>query len=124
MTNSTLMLRQIHKNFIQNGRVSSQAFRPTPKDKNLLSVYNGDEIQPKDAFTHYTEILGMSSCGVLAVTWKECDSCGLPVVKDPEPFKEHCVIDFTASSSSKRRKQSGLLRNFAVTRGWLYTVNT
>ncbi len=71
MTDSTLMLRQIHKNFIQNGRVSSQAFRPTPKDKNLLSVYNGDAIQAKDAFTHYTEILDMSSCEIMAVTGNE-----------------------------------------------------
>ena len=38
----TLFLRQIHPTFVQNGRPTSQAFRPTPKDENQLSVYNGE----------------------------------------------------------------------------------
>ena len=42
MTPDTLLLRQIHPGFIQGGRVTSQAFRPTPKDEFLLSVDNGD----------------------------------------------------------------------------------
>jgi hypothetical protein len=38
MTPETLLLRQIHPSFVQAGRVTSQAFRPTPKDGSLLSI--------------------------------------------------------------------------------------
>jgi hypothetical protein len=44
MTEATLLLRQVHPSFIQHGRVTSQVFRPTLKDKRLLSVYDGDLI--------------------------------------------------------------------------------
>ena len=47
MTGTTLLLRQIHPSFVQDGRVTSQAFRPTPKDESLLSVYDGDQITPE-----------------------------------------------------------------------------
>ena len=120
MTGATNLLRQIHQSFIQNGRVSSQAFRPTPKDSYLLSVYNGDDISPQDAFKHYTMTLALGSCRVLAVTQAECDGCHLPVRSDPAPFKEHCVIDFSKMSDSQRRKTSGRLRNYAIARDWLY----
>lgn len=42
MTPDTLLLHQIHPSFIQYGRVTSQAFRPTPKDEGFLSVDDGD----------------------------------------------------------------------------------
>lgn len=54
MTGDTLMLRQIHPNFIQNGRVTSQAFRPTPKDESRLSVDNGDMITPEACWKRFT----------------------------------------------------------------------
>ena len=122
MNDTTKMLRQVHPNFLQNGRVSSQAFRPTHKDENLLSVYNGDDINPENAFIHYTEVIGKSSCGVLAVTCGECNSCCLPVKRDPTPFKAHCIIDFTGKTTAQRRKLSGVLRDFSIKRGWLYRM--
>ena len=42
MTPDTLLLRQIHPSFMQYGRVTSLAFRPTPKDEGFLSVGDGD----------------------------------------------------------------------------------
>jgi len=51
------VLRQIHPGFVQDGRPSSQAFRPTPKDEQKLSVYDGDQITPANAFEHYTQAL-------------------------------------------------------------------
>ena len=44
MTPDTLLLRQIHPSFIQYGRVTSRAFRPTAKDEFLLSVDDGDRV--------------------------------------------------------------------------------
>jgi len=46
MNSDTLLLRQINPFWFQNGRETSQAFRPTPKDEKLLSVYGGDLISP------------------------------------------------------------------------------
>jgi|GEM_PF-2366173 len=36
--NEELLFRQVHPSFVRDGRVGSQAFRPTPKDKKMLSV--------------------------------------------------------------------------------------
>src|SRR4051812_45422248 len=89
MTDATLLLRQVHPAFVQSGRVSSQAFRPTPKDQSLLSAYDGDMIPARASWTHYTVELGLSSAGTLAVTVQECMIESLAVRPDPDPFPEH-----------------------------------
>ena len=71
MTESTLLLRQIHPNFIKLGRPTSAAFRPTPKDEHKLSVYDGDMITASAAFIHYRG-RKLDSVGVLGVTVEEC----------------------------------------------------
>ena len=50
----TLLYRVVNSNYVQNGQVSSQAFRPRPRDQKQLSVYDGDKINPADAWLHYT----------------------------------------------------------------------
>jgi len=40
VNDSTLLHRQVNPAFVQSGRVTSQAFKPTPKDQGLLSVYD------------------------------------------------------------------------------------
>lgn len=120
MNDHTLLLRQIHPGFVQDGRPSSQAFRPTPKDEQRLSVYDGDQITPADAFQHYTKDLKLGSNGVLAVTMAECGTLELPVTPDPEPFPEHALIDFSAYGKSAAEKKAKLLKAKAEARGWLY----
>jgi len=46
VTDKTLLLRQVHPNFIQNGEVASIAFKPNDNDKGCLSVYDGDLSAP------------------------------------------------------------------------------
>jgi hypothetical protein len=120
MNDATLLLRQIHPSFVQDGRVSSQAFRPTPKDEQNLSVYDGDQIQPQPAYEHYTTILGFQSIGVMGVSVAECGELELPVRPDPETFPEHAVIDFSAFSKKATEKRAKLLRAKAAARDWLY----
>ena len=120
MTPDTLLYRQIHPNFIQNGRPTTQAFRPTPKDENQLSVYDGDKIQPRASCEHYTFILKYSSAGVMAVTNAECSAQSLPVIADGKPFPEHCSIDFSSLKRSEIEKAAKVLAACAVTRGWQY----
>lgn len=120
MNDGTLLLRQIHPAFIQNGRVSSQAFRPTPKDRNQLSVYDGDQIEPEDSHAHYVDELGLTSVGVMGVTVKECQQLDLPARADPQPFPEHAVIDFSAHAKSAVEKKAKLLRKQAAERDWCF----
>jgi hypothetical protein len=120
MNGDTLLLRQVHPSFIQQGRVTSQAFRPTPKDQNKLSMYDGDQIEPEPAYVHYIETLKFASVGVLAVTVAECGELSLPVVADPEPFPEHVLVDYSAVDKKDVEAKAKLLKAKAVNRDWLY----
>jgi hypothetical protein len=120
MNANTLLYRQIHPNFIQQDRVSSQAFRPTPKDEQKLSVYDGDQIEPAPAYQHYTGKLNLPSVGVMAVTVLECQESDLLTRPDPAPFPEHALIDFSAYSKNETEKKAKLLKAKAEARNWLY----
>jgi hypothetical protein len=120
MTDATLFLRQIHPSFIQAGRVTSQAFRPTPKDDSLLSGYDGDRITPVQSYLHFINQDGCRSAGVLGVTVAECALEALPVRPDPAPFPEHVVIDFSGIPEKQKEKKAKRLRVAAEARDWLY----
>ena len=120
MTPETLLLRQVNPSWIRNGRITSQVFRPTSKDKKRLSVYDGDQITPPEAHHHYTREVGWSSDGVMAVTMAECGRQDLPVTSDPDPFPEHAVIDFRACSNTEIRTKAKRLTEAAQLRGWQY----
>jgi len=120
MTEATLLLRQINPSFIQQGRVTSQAFRPTPKDRQKLSVYDGDLITAQRAWVHFTGG-GHQSVGVLAVTVGECTREELVARSSPKPhFPEHAEIDFLAFTPNQCEKKGKRLRSAAEGRGWLH----
>ena len=119
MTPETLLLRQVNPSWIRNGRITSQVFRPTLKDKKRLSVYDGDQITPPEAHHHYTRG-GWSSVGVMAVTMAECGRQDLPVTPDPDPFPEHAVIDFHDCPDKEIRTKAKRLTEAAQLRGWQY----
>jgi hypothetical protein len=58
-----LLYRQVHPSFVRDGRPTSQAFRPTPKDENKLSVARGSLTTEKAAYEHHTVALGLGSAG-------------------------------------------------------------
>ncbi len=120
MKDETLLLRQINPNFIQDGKITSQAFSPTPKDEKKLSCYDGDQIDPASAYIHFSETLGFKSSGVAAVTVQECSSLDLPAQPDPEPFKEHAVINFENYEAKDIKRKAKTLRTMAEQRDWLY----
>ena len=123
MDNETLLLRQINPGFIVDGRVTSQAFRPTPKDQAMLSVYDNDMIEPADAWIHFTVQFGCYSEGVLGISVTECNDLNLTARSDPEPFPEHAVIDFTGLSNNQCESKSKKLKIKALARGWLYQAD-
>lgn len=121
MTDNTLLHRQVHQSWVQDGRVTSLAFRPTPKDQRKLSVYDGDQISAAKAWEHFTSVLHLSSVGVLAVSNGECRSLSLSVEPDPKEFQEHVLIDFSSRRTEKEVvRVSKQLRSLADVRGWQY----
>lgn len=125
MTPDTLLYRQIHPSWLKEGRATSQAFRPTPKDDNHLSVYDGDQIGAAAAWRHYTLTLMLTSAGVVAVTLNECRQQQLTVVPDPLPdFAEHTLIDFSSRSANQARHVARQLARAANARGWQFQPGT
>lgn len=120
MTPETLLLRQVHPSFVQEGRVTSQAFRPTPKDDFNLSVDNGDRVTAEAAWRRFTSTPPCASAGVQAVTLSDCAEQSLPVIEDGQPHPEHCSIDFSAFDKKSIEGKAKLLRARAATRGWLF----
>jgi hypothetical protein len=118
----TRLLRQVSPSWLIDGRITSQVFRPTPKDEGLLSTYDGDRITPCDAWEHFTTVLNFQSVGVVAVTVSECASMSLPVHTDEKTnFREHVVIDFrSVTTNRKMERLSKDLKMLAMRRGWLH----
>lgn len=120
MNDATILLRQVHPSFVQDGRVTSQAFRPTPKDDKQLSVYHGDMISASGSWEHFVAQAGCSSVGVMGASHRECVSQALPVVADGVPFAEHASIDFAAFEENDIKKKAKVLARDAQSRGWLH----
>jgi hypothetical protein len=122
MNSDTLLLRQINPSFVQNGRVTSQAFRPTPKDENKLSVYDGDQITAEASWQHFTSNPLCRSVGVMAVSYAQCMEQTVPVVADGIPFPEHAYFDFSGIKEGEIKKKAKALSVKAQERGWLYGI--
>jgi len=121
MTPKTLLLRHVHPNFIQNGRISSQAFRPTSKDNNKLSVDDGDRVKPEESYDNYTSYENRKSAGVVAITVVECEQIDLAVRPDTLEFNlSHCLIVFPKLSRGQLERKAKILRRNTEARGWLY----
>ena len=118
MNSETLLLRQINPEWVRNEKVTSQAFSPTPKDHGYLSTYNGDMINPFNAWWHFSR--KYLSVGVMAVNVGECTQLHLTVQPDQRPFREHTVIDFTGLSKKERKDRARELAVKANERGWKY----
>lgn len=124
MNEDTLLYRQVHPRFIQQNRVTSQAFQPSSKDAWLLSVYDGDQIEAEEAWQHYTNALLLQSAGAVAVMVAECNKLQLPVVLDGIPYPEHAYIDFSGHGRRARANKAKQLRVLANDRGWQYVPTT
>ena len=120
MTPDTLLLRQVHPSFVQEGRVTSQAFRPTPKDDKRLSTYDGDQITAEQSWEHFIQQPDCRSAGVMAASYAECTALELNVVADGATFQEHVSIDYSQYVESDIKKKAKLLARDAQERGWLH----
>lgn len=120
MDDQTQLLRQVHPSFVQDGKITSQVFRPTPKDDKKLSSYDGDLITPEASYAHFIASADCRSAGVISITAAECLALDLPTVADPEEFPEHVLIDFSKFEKKEIEKKAKILRANAEARDWLY----
>jgi len=120
MDDQTQLLRQVHPSFVQDGKITSQVFRPTPKDDKKLSSYDGDMITPEASFAHFTARADCRSAGVVSITTADCQKLGLPALSDPDEFPEHVLVDFSEFEKKEIEKKAKILRANAETRDWLY----
>ncbi len=63
--------RQVHPSWVQEGRITSQAFSPTPIDAGLLPVHDGKQIAAEGSFNHYTTVLKVAAIGAVSVAESE-----------------------------------------------------
>lgn len=108
------LYRQVHASWIQEGRVTSAAWKPTPKDGGLLSVSRAKRRSAAESFSHHTQTLGLPSAGVWAVTVHDCAKAGLAVYEDPietpVPDPAHAVIDFRELTGGQVKAKAQQLR--------------
>ena len=117
----TLLHRVIARWMVQEGQVSSQAFRPRPTDEKQLSAYNGNLISAEDAYSHYVnDPAKPAPVGVLAVSVHDCTSLDLLVCPDPETFPEHVLVDFRKYGTNQIKRKSSGLCSVAIARGWQF----
>jgi len=108
------LLRQVHPGWMQEGRPTSQAFRPTPKDEDLLSVSQGSLTTAANSYELYTRVRGLQSRGVWRITVGHCSDSRLSVysdpLTDPVPDPAHAVVDFRGLSDKEKRARSQFLK--------------
>lgn len=119
--------RQVNPAFVHDGRVTSQAFSPTPKDSGELSTSRRSVVGAEAAYTHHTVVLGYSSVGVYSVDVREVVEEQLRVIDDSAVDDGesrppgHAFVDFRSIASIKgHRKIAAKLRDKAEQRGWEY----
>jgi hypothetical protein len=120
MQSDTLLLRQIHPNWVRESRVTSVAFCPTPKDDGKLSVSDGTKISPQESWEKHT--LRFQSAGTMAVTVDESEKQQLLVEPNPLPDQEeHVLLDFVnLKTHSQIKSAAKMLAAMANKRDWLY----
>lgn len=119
-----LLWRNTHPTWIVNGKLTSQAFRPTPKDQQKLSAARESKVSAEENFKEFTEEFELDSVGVWAVSVGEVEEQGLRSIYDenspstPKPcLKGHTSIDFTGISQKQAKRIGGRLRDHAEARG-------
>lgn len=116
-----LLHRQVHPTFLRDGRVSSQAFTPTPKDEGGLSVSRGARVTAEEAYRRHTEKKGLRSAGVWSVSVGECGQNELGAYDDPKPEDDaHALVDFRGLSKGKVEQKAKVLAEMARRRGRMF----
>lgn len=122
-----ILFRQIHPTFIENGEPSSQPFKPTEKDRNLLSVDRSSMVSAERSHVGYTAA-GMSSSAVYGLTVGEFGTEKIVCNSDPVDDGDlknaaHSVADYSAHTASQQKNVAKRLKRKAIERGCLHPAS-
>jgi hypothetical protein len=124
-----LLYRQIRKNQIDEGQPGSHAFRPLPKDQNMLSLDRGALTTPREAHALFIEN-GFESVRVYGISVGELSGESIPSYSDPllappltkaNPY--HALADYSAHTTARQKVVSKRLTRLAIARGCLFNAD-
>lgn len=111
ITGETPLHRQLVSGWVINGRITSQGFRPTKKDNDILSLAHGDLVTPSEAQRLHRQ-RGHQSDAVATVNGSDCWDVDLIPVHDAEPAEEHVSLQFPVDASNSQK--SNIARRLAA----------
>ena len=122
-----LLFRQVNPGWIQDGRITPQAFGPFPVDRGLLSVSRGALTTAQASYELFVG-RGRQSVGVASVSVEECKQVDLLAYGDPEDQAgiedpAHAVIDYRhlIANDKERKRKAKALSIKAQQRGFSYS---
>lgn len=117
-----LLMRQVHANMMQEGRLWSGAFMPTKADGGLLSSDRDSVISPKEAYERYLRLKALSQAGgTWGVSINEFKAIDLQCYSDPVPDNDaHTLVDYAVKGVDKEKGLGKLAYAKASARGRLY----
>jgi hypothetical protein len=129
---SEVLYRQIHPNYFDKNVPSSDRFRPSKMDQNMLSVDRSSVHNAQASHELYTSD-GKKSAAVFGVSVGEFDGEGISCIEDPTPYvpatadkseraenKAHSLADYSSFDDSKQKLIGRRLQSRAIARGKLF----
>lgn len=98
MNNDTDLHRILQSNHVKNGEIRNESFR-VAQDEEGLSVYDGTDTTPQEAFQHRIDSGFPPPAGIITFQVKDCAKLGITVKPDPLeppkskiPFPQHTLL--------------------------------
>jgi len=121
-----LLHRNIHPSWMDDGRPSSLAFSPSPKDEGKLSVDREKIDTPEASFLRHTVEKKLKSEAVFSVSVSEFEDQDVDCFEDPV-FRNgeienlaHCFADYSGLSKKQVKLKARRIRDAATKRGKTY----
>lgn len=123
-TEAKILFRIIQEHMVKDGRLTSSTFCPRSNENKHVSVYNGDYFSASTAFEHFTQ--KHEAIGVVHVSNLDCESIGLTVEEDNNPFQGHASIVYDEKSTNGviKKKSAQLVAIVNAAGEWDYRHKT
>lgn len=115
------LLRNVHPNDVDNGRINSSCFDPSASHGFQLSLDREIFSSPETSYRRHVG-LGLASIGVYGVYCADFTTQSIPCYADPKPSNSaHALADYSAFGSNARRKKARIIADAARRGGLLYS---
>lgn len=117
-----VQFRQVNPSWMEEDGPSRQAFIPTKKDDEKLSLDRSASTTAKQSYDNFRS-LGLKSSGVFGITPEECEDDPNPIECFESPLENnphHSHADFSGLTNSQKKTKSQQLRRRAIARGKLH----